>query len=298
MKNVFFFVALFYSSIGIGQLTAIPDPCFEYNLHILGLDFGDIDGYVTTSSIDTVTSLNFSYHTNGGISDMTGIEDFAALEVLWVIDHMITSLDLSGNPNLRELRCEYNYLVTLNVSNNAKLEDIECDANNLAELDLSMNPRLKRIHCASYGLQCLNLKNGNNHNVPDSDFSATKSNSNYLSCIQVDDVEWSTANWTLSNSSVIFGTTCASECSRDDLIDDSYSSFLVYPNPNEGTFKLDFRTEEQGTMEIVDAVGQVVQTLIIHPYIDNSFDLDLSSGVYFIKINVEALNLMERMVVN
>ncbi|MFT6982053.1 MAG: hypothetical protein ACJAUD_000820 [Crocinitomicaceae bacterium] len=296
MKNILLYLSLCASMIGNCQLTAIPDPCFEYNLIVQGLDIGPVDGYVSTSSIDTITYLHLNAFVNGGIYDMTGIEDFVSLEEIWVIDHNITSLDLSGSPNLRKVRCLYNQLQTVNFTNNPKLEELECYANNIETLDLSMNPKLTFLKCFTNQLYCLNLKNGNNINMPD--FSLGNNWSNVLTCVQVDDPEWSAANWSGLASWTSFSKNCYNECSHDDLIDDSYSSFLIYPNPNEGVFKLDFRTEDEGAIEIVDATGRLALRLIIQPYIDNNFDLELSSGVYLISVKVGDLKLTERMVVN
>ena len=70
--------------IGFGQLTYVPDNTFEAFLEANGMGNGiSNDDYITTASIDTVTSLSIGINGmgNGGIADLTGIEDFLALEI-------------------------------------------------------------------------------------------------------------------------------------------------------------------------------------------------------------------------
>ena len=49
---------------------------------------------VPTANINTITSLDVS---STFIADLTGIEDFTALESLWCHDNQLTSLDVSQN---------------------------------------------------------------------------------------------------------------------------------------------------------------------------------------------------------
>ena len=102
MKQILTFLLALNFSFSFAQTTAIPDSIFEQKLIDLGLDTGAIDGYVATANINTIISLNVF---NDTIIDLTGIEDFTALEVLNCYFNQITSLDLSQNINLKELRC-------------------------------------------------------------------------------------------------------------------------------------------------------------------------------------------------
>ena len=62
------------------QYTSIPDSNFEQALIDLGIDSeGTLDGQVLTADIIGVTTLNVS---SKGITDLTGIQAFTALETL------------------------------------------------------------------------------------------------------------------------------------------------------------------------------------------------------------------------
>jgi len=155
--------------IGFGQLTIIPDPNFEQALIYLGYDTGTPNGSVPTPNIDTVTFLLIGAPMPT-VSDLTGIEDFTALEELACNYQQLTFLDLSANTGLIVLNCSENQLTSLDLSNNTVLRTLWCNENQLTSLD---------------------LRNGNNINMIQ--FSTT-SNPN-LTCINVDDSTWSTVNW-------------------------------------------------------------------------------------------------------
>jgi len=205
---------LYNSQNNDGLYTSIPDQKFEQKLINLGIDTDGINGKVLKSNAASVTSLNLN---NEKIEDLTGIEDFTALENLLVVGDSLTSLDLSKNIKLISLYCQSNKLKNLNISknialtylncddnalnaldisNNTSLEYLECSYNALQILDISNNTLLKGLRCNVNNLNILNLKNGNNTilgTTPNYEVNF-KDNPN-LTCIQVDDVSFSNKNW-------------------------------------------------------------------------------------------------------
>ena len=93
------FICLSGSNV-FAQLTSIPDPNFEQILIDLGYDTAPINGWVFTGNISSVTTLIV---TNKNITDLNGIENFTALEVLSCGENQITVMDVSNNTNLRSL---------------------------------------------------------------------------------------------------------------------------------------------------------------------------------------------------
>jgi hypothetical protein len=163
--------------IGLGQ-TLIPDANFELYLISQGYDTPPINGSVPTASIDTVTSLDVS---SLSITDLTGIEDFTALTYLNCGNNQLTSLDVSQNTALTLFRCYNNQLTSLDVSQNLALIELFCGGNQLTNLDVSTNLALIILLCQ------------NNPN---------------LTCINVDDVTYSTTNWTNIDPQHYFSTNC------------------------------------------------------------------------------------------
>ena len=200
--------------------TYVPDDNFEQRLIDLGYD-DVLDDYVLTHNISGVTSLLTAAR---NISDLTGIEDFVALENLQCQYNNLTALDLSNNTSLVQLNCSNNSLLSLNTSTLSSLENLTCYVNNLTSLDLSMNTSLRILSCSSNNMSILNIRNGNNTIIQ----GINTTNNPSLTCVQVDDEDYSTTNWTLIDSHTVFSEDCSTLSVNDTNIN---SGLVIYPNP-------------------------------------------------------------------
>ncbi|MBI3135374.1 MAG: T9SS type A sorting domain-containing protein [Bacteroidetes bacterium] len=126
------------------QTTLIPDANFEQALISLGYDTGLPDGSVPTAAIDTVTYLNV---TNLSIADITGIEDFTALEVFIASMNNLVTADLSQNTALTEVSLNSNELTSVDVTQCPGLTKLMVLWNNLTTLDVTQNPDLAWLFC-------------------------------------------------------------------------------------------------------------------------------------------------------
>lgn len=170
------FALLFSSSACFAQQTYVPDNNFEAFLEANGMGNGTPnDDYVTTANISGVGSLIvWGYN----IADLTGIEDFSSLNMLFCFNNQLTTLDLSQNTMLNDLRCNDNQLTSLNVSTNTLLttffcynnqltsivglgntsvNDLRCSGNQLASLDVTGLPALFKLHCQINQLTTLDV---------------------------------------------------------------------------------------------------------------------------------------------
>jgi len=142
------------------KYTIIPDADFEKFLIQKGID-GYQDGKVLTKRIETVTTLDLSdYYYNVNVKDLTGIQDFAALEVLKLpnnVNGIISTLDVSHNLKLKVLDCYQNKLTTLDVSNNLALTELNVYRNNLTTLNVSKNLELTKLDCSLNRLTSLDV---------------------------------------------------------------------------------------------------------------------------------------------
>ena len=157
-----------------------------------------------------------------------------ALEYLFCFDNQLTSLDVSSNTALTELECNNNQLTSLDVSTNTTLISLDCSLNQLTSLDLTTNTALEVLYCpyneltsldlssntalTELGcyfneLECLNVKNGNNTAFV-SYYAEYNQN---LTCIEVDDAEWSASNWTSVDSQTSFSENCNNDCSNSTI---------------------------------------------------------------------------------
>jgi Leucine-rich repeat (LRR) protein len=137
----------------------VPDANFRAELIAsYGVTF-DTNNETPSTSVNTIIDLQL-YQKN--ISDLTGISGFTALEILFVRDNQLTSLDVSQNTLLIHLYCGINQLTSIDVSNNPNLLTLYCHFNQLTSLDLSPTTALKNLSCRSNQLTSLDLSNNPN----------------------------------------------------------------------------------------------------------------------------------------
>ena len=101
---------------------------------------------------------------------------------------------------------ENDNLVNLDLSKNEMLKSISIEApyGQLEILDLSNNPNLERIELYYSQLKELNLKNGNNTLIT----TYLVYGSSVLTCVQVDDKNWSDNNWYIDDLKYVFSEDC------------------------------------------------------------------------------------------
>ncbi|MCB9336160.1 MAG: T9SS type A sorting domain-containing protein [Flavobacteriales bacterium] len=185
-----FFTFLLSCNFSIAQFTLIPDTNFENRLVWMGLDNLPLDGQVPTANIDTLLALGLP---SQNIFDMTGIQDFAALEYLntnnnqfttldlsqnvnlkelWIFNGQVTSINLSQNPLLEKINLSYNQINNINLLGASNLKDLIITDNPLTNLDISQNPLLERVWAFNSQISSLdfsshpNLKDLNCSNNP------------------------------------------------------------------------------------------------------------------------------------
>jgi len=262
---------LCFPLLTLAQATYVPDDNFEAYLEANGMGNGIAnDDYVTTSNINTINSLDIS---STAISDLIGIEGFTSLSTLFCNDNQLTSLDVSQNTSLTNLRCQNNQLVNLDLSNNADLDALNCESNQLTNLIISSSSALTYLNCKSNQLTSLDLRNGNNQNLLN--FNVT-SNPN-LTCINVDDVNYSTNNWTNIDAQHYFSTNCPVPSSVDEII----HTISLYPNPTNENITITIENFNGNIQtEVYDLIGNILQ-------VSNETTISLSDyarGIYLLKV--------------
>ncbi|WP_165830121.1 leucine-rich repeat domain-containing protein [Flavobacterium hydrophilum] len=194
---------------------------------------------MTSLDISKNTALTHLFCESNKLSALD-ISKNTLLEHLFSDNNKLTTLDVSNNPLLSNIFCKNNQLTNLDVSKNVKLHTLECDNNMLTSLDISKNllmggltcsfnlltsldlskhTSLDYLWCNSNQLNSLNLKNGNNANFPRMGDNF-KDNPN-LTCIQVDDVDFSNKNWGIAkDEKAYFSLSCDSPNPTHTLLPD------------------------------------------------------------------------------
>ncbi|MGY8868169.1 MAG: leucine-rich repeat domain-containing protein, partial [Methylophagaceae bacterium] len=210
------------SSIGLTSLDVSNNTALQYlycsnnNIEIL-----DVSTNIALTELfcqdNELTSLNVSNNIALSIlvcdeNELTSLDvsNNTALTELWCFNNELTSIDVSNNNQLLEMKCYDNQLTSLSVSS-ISLWLLYCYNNQLTSLDVSQNTALTDLDCHSNQLTILDLRNGNNTNFFGyfgGDGFNTGGNPN-LSCISVDDANWSDANWLNIDSWTNFSSNCA-----------------------------------------------------------------------------------------
>ncbi|MCH8317656.1 MAG: T9SS type A sorting domain-containing protein [Bacteroidetes bacterium] len=285
--------AINVAGLGIADLTGI-----EAFTGIVNLDCSA--NSLTTLDVTQNTALEVLSCGNNQMDTLV-VSNNTALTHLTCDSNQITILDVSSNPALLELVCENNLLTVLDISNNTALTHLHCDDNQLsnidvsnntalvmlscrnneiATLDVSMNNAMVMLECGSNQLTSLNVQNGNNVNFVL--FSAL--NNPGLTCIEVDDDVWSTANWTQIDPVASFSTNCSVGI---EVI--KRPALRIHPNPANGSFTFEF---EQYPIELrlFDSLGKLVFFKIIN---EKTFKIntdEFERGIYFYNTTTEDEN--------
>ncbi|MCE4565062.1 T9SS type A sorting domain-containing protein [Maribellus sp. CM-23] len=257
------------------EMTYVPDDNFEQALINMGCDTGERNDSVPTIAISKLKSLSIDYK---NITDLTGIEDFTALEQLHCYNNQISTIDLTSNSNLKTLQIQNNLLIDLN---------------------LSKNPYLTNIYANNNQLTSLNLQNGNNSNM-----SIEVRNNPDLLCIQVDDsvAAYRYSNWH-KNAYAAFSEDCSGYVPEMTYIpDDNFEQALINlgldfdKNLNDSvpTVALHSLTSLYlSSKSIYDLTG--IQSIINLKYLYCSYNyldsLDLSRNTELMELNCDYNNL-------
>ncbi len=171
----------------VPAVTAIADSAFEQALIDANLDDA-LDGRVLDSRIKSVTNLIID---DKGITDLSGIGSFDALENLNVRGNELTSLDVSRNRSLKFLWAEDNMLEELTLDGISILEKVGADRNELTLIDVSDNTALQLLSLSDNKLSAIDVS----VNLALTDFII---GDNPLSCIQVnqEQLENPPTDWT------------------------------------------------------------------------------------------------------
>jgi hypothetical protein len=225
----------------VGQTVTIPDANFKAILVAdLAINTNNDLEIQVTEAIAYAGTISVA---NQGIVNLEGIEAFTNLTVLDCSNNILPSLDISTNVALTSLYCNVCQLPSLDVSNNTNLLALSCYSNQLSSIDVNSNTLMEEFYAYNNQLTNLNMnnqtairrffvqdnqlvtlgfKNGNYMNV--THFNVTSNPT--LTCIDVDDVAYSTANWDHIDGGVVFSNNCFTN------LDLAHSSELViYPNP-------------------------------------------------------------------
>lgn len=267
------------------SLTISNNPNLEYlycennSLNVLDVSQNPalIELYCTSNSIQALNLTNQALLKRLDCSSNPLNQlDFApnnALEYIMCNGNQLSTIDLENCPALVEFRGVNGLYTQLDLSNCPLLKRFDCPFTQLTSLDFSNNPLLEVVYCFSSQLTSLNIANGTNPNL-----QLLWTTNNPLTCIQVDDAAYSTANWTGNNFSFDAGTSFNENCMLG-LNHLEKSRIEFYPNP--ATSLANIRVDENTSYQLISIDGTTIakgEFLVGNNVLNTE---SLSAGVYF-----------------
>jgi hypothetical protein len=136
------------------------------------------------------------------------------------------------------------------------------------------------------------LRNGNNAILSNSKSSNFTNNPN-LTCIQVDDVAFSNANWiTLKDATASYSSNCPSLGIAETIFD----KIAIYPNPTKGELHIDNVVLQKAM--VYDTLGKLIKTTKLITSSNNIINLaGLPKGIYYVYLHSEGANAARKIIV-
>lgn len=174
------------------------------------------------------------------------------------------------------------------MSTNTTLKYLKASENQLTSLDLSTNTALTHLFCQQNNLTFLNVQNGNNTFTATYDFYAYDNPD--LSCIQVDDVWYSSINWTFKDPTASYSVAC-NVLSIEAI---EINEYQLYPNPVKDILNIRLNKGlELKQITIYNILGQLV-TSSKNLKINTT---NLKSGVYFIEVETNQGKSVKKIII-
>lgn len=241
---------------------------------------------LTSLDVSNRSSLLWLYCLNNQLTSLD-LTNATALTTLNCLNNQLGSLDISTNSNLGNLDCTNNQISRLDLSNNTSLTQLTLGENQLDSLDVTLQTALTFLRCDANLLEWLNVANGNNTSL--ATFNAL--NNANLTCIQVDDATYSTANWTNIDSGASFSEDCAASVSGISEFEDS-ETIGVYPNPAND--EITINSTKNKKFRIINLLGDVMMTQNLNVGVNKVDISGLRSGVYFVEVpNAQMVKLIK-----
>lgn len=200
------------STISFNNTTNLLDLiCSNNNINTLSVsNFTNLyylncnDNNIIAIDLSTNTNIESVFADNNGLTSLT-LPSSSLLETVSAQNNQLTTIDFSGTTDIFSIYLANNFITEIDLSNNANLYEVNVNNNSIDSLDFTYATQyLYDVNCDNNGLVYLDISNGNNTYI--NTFSTTGNPD--LTCIEVDDATYSTANWTNIDNQTNFSIDC------------------------------------------------------------------------------------------
>ncbi|MBL4705200.1 MAG: T9SS type A sorting domain-containing protein, partial [Flavobacteriales bacterium] len=230
---------------------------------------------LTSLDLSACTQLTILYFSTNAISSLN-LSNCISLIELECYNNQLNTLDVTNNVAITYLKCSGNLLTTIDLTQNINLTELICYGNSLSAIDVGSSAALEYMECQNNSLTSLNVANGNNTNITWLDAT----NNPNLTCIQVDDITYSTANWTIVGGYIDAIASFSTNCSGVSVNELVTTTVHLFPNPASSSITIK-SSEIIESVSIFNSLGELVQQESTASFSINS----LPSGIYTIHVN-------------
>lgn len=249
-------------------------------------------GYAPLGSLNLNSNLELEYLlcTDTQITNLDLSNNLSLITLGCMRNSNLSNLILGNNANLEFINCYGGNLFSLNTIENTGLETLICYDNQIGVLDLSNNPSLGTLSLSNNELTSLDVRNGTNT------FLGTfqTENNPSLTCIYVDNAEYSSQNWTSIDPNSTFvenEAECAALAVGDNSID---IDLILYPSPTDNYLFIQ-GTTSQLAATVYNMLGKQVL------FAENTDKIDVSGlpdGVYIINLSDGVIETQRKFIKN
>ena len=150
------------AGINAVEINASTFPDYYFRNYVLAnFDVNPADTLLSEKEVEQVYSMNLS---SKGYESLEGIQYFKELVELVCNDCRLTSLNVSGLPNLQAMNCRNNPNIrTINFGGNSGMQVLACDNCGLSNLNVRNFSGLKYLYCSQNQISSLDVTN--NHEL-------------------------------------------------------------------------------------------------------------------------------------
>lgn len=152
MKKLYTKIALLLTMGSMAQNVNIPDSNFKKAL-LKSVQINKDNN--TEISLEEASQIKRLYIYNENISQLTGIEKFVNLELLYCQNNLLSELDLSELTQLNNLNCSKNLIKNIKLPKS--IQELNCSENQLTNLDFSTFYGLSSLICNDNLLTSLSI---------------------------------------------------------------------------------------------------------------------------------------------
>ncbi len=215
------------------------------------------------------------------------------MKIINIKNNSVHRVNILDNITLELFDGSGNLLEELDLSQCDSIKYVFCDNNYLTHLDITTNTAVEELFCANNKLSFLDARNGNNSKI----LNFIVVNNPDLSCIYVDDPQWSYANWSVGINGNEHFVADEAECTTTGIEDSVGDKLNLYPVPVIDVLHINIGSQKHIDVYLYDNLGQMIDSEFSNAGMVEFNMGGMPSASYIVKIVVENKEVINRIII-